>query len=307
MARLAEAYADLYEETLYNALLGSFDLEARNFYYQNPLDFGGPRYPWHGCPCCVGNIPRTLLMLPTWMYAKGDDGVYVNLFIGSETTIKDVAGTDVELVQQTNYPWDGKVAITVNPAQTKRFAVHLRTPNRDVSELYQSTPKVDGVVRLMVNGEEVEPNIERGYASIDREWKSGDKIELELPMRPQRVRASNKIAATLGLVALRYGPLMYNIETMDQPVDGALPPSAELKTEWRPDLLEGVVVIKTKFFDGTDVTAIPNYARLNRVQRTPRRPPQDGEQNSDDGGNSGGFRRRGGVGRSTVWMLEAVE
>ncbi|MHC4582222.1 MAG: glycoside hydrolase family 127 protein, partial [Planctomycetota bacterium] len=83
-------YADLYEETLYNALLGSMDMEGKNFYYQNPLDARGRRYDWHGCPCCVGNIPRTLLMLPTWMYVKSNNGIYVNLFIGSTVTIEDV-------------------------------------------------------------------------------------------------------------------------------------------------------------------------------------------------------------------------
>jgi DUF1680 family protein len=71
-------YADLYEETMYNALLGSLDLKGENFYYQNPLAGGRPRYPWHACPCCVGNIPRTLLMVPTWTYVKDDDGIYAS-------------------------------------------------------------------------------------------------------------------------------------------------------------------------------------------------------------------------------------
>ncbi len=106
-------YADLYEETFYNALLGSLDLEGRNFYYDNPLDSNVPRYPWHTCPCCVGNIPRTLLMLPTWMYARGPDSLYVNLFVGSAVTVENVAGTDVEIVQATDYPWNGKVSLTV--------------------------------------------------------------------------------------------------------------------------------------------------------------------------------------------------
>ena len=73
------------------------------------------RYPWHACPCCVGNIPRTLLMIPTWTYAKGNDGIYVNLFIGSTINVENIAGTDIEMVQKTDYPWSGKVAITVNP------------------------------------------------------------------------------------------------------------------------------------------------------------------------------------------------
>ena len=101
-------YADLYEETMYNALLGSTDLAGKNFYYTNPLDANVGRAPWHTCPCCVGNIPRTLLMMPTWVYAKSADGVYVNLFVGSTITLENVAGTDVEMVQATDYPWSGK-------------------------------------------------------------------------------------------------------------------------------------------------------------------------------------------------------
>ncbi len=79
------------------------------------------RYAWHTCPCCVGNIPRTLLMLPTWTYAKSADGVYVNLFIGSTITLENVAGTDVEMVQTTDYPWSGKVSITVNPEDAEEL------------------------------------------------------------------------------------------------------------------------------------------------------------------------------------------
>src|SRR5665811_1997619 len=71
-------YVDLYEQVMYNALLGATDLEGKNFYYDNPLDESKLRYAWHTCPCCVGNIPRTLLMFPTWVYAKASDGVYVN-------------------------------------------------------------------------------------------------------------------------------------------------------------------------------------------------------------------------------------
>ncbi len=175
-------YADLYEESMYNALLGSVDLEAKNFYYQNPLDSRGPRYPWHACPCCVGNIPRTLLMLPTWTYVKGDDGLYVNLFIGSTINVEKVAGTDVQMVQKTDYPWSGDVSITVNPAKSKKFSVRIRVPDRSVSELYAGAPACDGITSLSVNGKTIKPNIEKGYAVIKRKWKAGDRIELKLPM-----------------------------------------------------------------------------------------------------------------------------
>lgn len=265
-------YVDLYEETMYNALLGSTDLEGKHFYYTNPLDANEPRTEWHVCPCCVGNISRTLLMLPTWLYAKSNDGLNVNLFIGSTVTVENVAGTDVEMVQTTNYPWDGKVAITVNPQTHKKFSLRVRVPNRTTSALYASTPEVNGLKSLTVNGSRVKPSIEKGYAVITRNWKPGDKVELELPMDVQRVRATDKIQYDRGKVALRYGPLLYNIEKVDQDITKPLSSSAPLTPEWKRDLLGGVVAVKGSFADGSPMMAIPNYARKNRDPEEP--PPQ---------------------------------
>ena len=257
-------FADLYEETLYNALLGSMDLEGKNFYYQNPLNSRGDRYDWHGCPCCVGNIPRTLLMLPTWMYVKSGDGIYVNLFIGSTVNVGDVAGTSVQMVQATDYPWSGDVKIIINPEVEKRFAVHIRIPNRSVSELYTAYPSSDGIASICVNGSEVSPHLNNGYAVINRTWKPGDKIDLKLPMKIQRVKGIDKIEATRGQVALRYGPLIYTVEAVDQDLDHSLSSESHLTAQWNPDLLEGVMTIKGKWSDGSELTAIPNYARNNR-------------------------------------------
>jgi hypothetical protein len=261
-------YADLYEETLYNAILGGIDLEGKNFTYTNALDSGGRRYPWHGCPCCVGNLPRTLLSLPTWMYSRSADSLYVNLFIGSTVTVDNVASTRVTLVQATDYPWSGNVAITVNPAEARRFSIRIRAPNRNVSALYTASPACDGIVSLAVNGTAVTPAIERGYAVLTREWKAGDRIDLVLPMKVQRVKGSSRIAATAGRVALRYGPLIYNIESVDQDANSVLGPASELATRWEGGLLGGVLVIKGTFSDGKPLTAIPNYARLNRGGRS---------------------------------------
>ena len=122
--------ADVLEDTLYNALLGSIDLEGGNFYYQNPLVETRPRYPWHGCPCCVGNIPRTLLQLPTWTYLLGPKSVYINLFFGGTVTLPSVAGTQVTIAQKTNYPWDGKVTMTITPKRPERFFVCPLTASR---------------------------------------------------------------------------------------------------------------------------------------------------------------------------------
>ncbi|MEO7454923.1 MAG: beta-L-arabinofuranosidase domain-containing protein [Gemmatimonadaceae bacterium] len=267
-------YADLFEQTLYNALLGALDIEGTKFFYTNPLAQTGPRSAWHSVPCCTGNIPRTLLMLPTWMYSKDTNAIQVNLFVGSRVTVADVAGTDVEMVQDTNYPWDGAVAITVNPRLRKQFAVRIRVPDRDVSALYTATPTANGLTSVSVNGRAVKPVMVDGYASITRTWIAGDRIEFVLPMQVQRVRSDARVTANVDRVALRYGPLVYNIEKVDQDIDGVLAPDAALATEWRGDLLGGVKVITGAFANGAPLLAIPNYARFNRNPPAPPPPPK---------------------------------
>ena len=258
-------YADLYEQTMYNALLGGVDLAGQNFCYTNPL-INTRRTPWHVCPCCVGNIPRTLLMVPTWSYVKGKDALYVNMFVGSRIHVGKIAGTNVEVVQKTNYPWSGKISITVNPEEAKTFALHVRIPNGSTSKLYTETPVVNGVTSFAVNGHELKPRIEKGYAVVTREWKAGDRIDLELPMEPQRVTADSRIQADANMVALKYGPLLYNVETADQHnIEQGLS-NAPLKAEWRPDLLGGVMAITGPGQDGTPMLAVPNYARMNRIE-----------------------------------------
>ena len=262
-------YADNYEETMYNALLGSLDLDGKNYYYTNPLDASTGRSSWHSCPCCVGNIARTLLMVPTWTYATSLDGIYLNMYIGSTVTLERVAGTDVVMVQETDYPWGGKIAITVNPKKAKTFALRLRIPNRATSKLYKSVPEVSGLIFLAVNGKAVKPAVDKGYAMIERNWKAGDRVELELPLEVQRVKAVEQIAATRGKVALRYGPLIYNFEKVDQDITKPLADNAALTAEWRPDFLGGTTVITGQFADGSRLLAVPNYARLNRQKDLP--------------------------------------
>jgi DUF1680 family protein len=170
----------------------------------------------------------------------------------------------VELVQTTNYPWDGKVSIAVNPASPRTFAIKVRVPQRDVSELYSATPKADGINTLRVNSKVTKAEVIKGYAVIERAWKKGDRIDFELPMPVQRVYASDKIAADKGKVALRVGPLVYNIESVDQNIHGKLDPKTPLSVEWNGALLNGVNVITGKFADGSPLKAVPNFARYNR-------------------------------------------
>lgn len=262
-------YADLYETTLYNAILGDVDLEGQNFTYTNSLDSSQKRYKWHVCPCCVGNIPRTLLMLPTWMYATSNDDLFINLYAGSTVTAGKIGGTTVEIVQKTDYPWDGKVHITLNPKQAADFTVNLRAPRREVSELYAASPASDGMTSLMLNGELVDSKPDAsGYVKIKRTWKAGDTLEFVLPLEVQTITPSDKVAATRGRVALQRGPLIYNIESVDQNVELLITPGAKFQPKWSPELLDGVMTIHGQFTDGSPLLAIPNYARLNRGGRS---------------------------------------
>ncbi|MDR2883443.1 MAG: glycoside hydrolase family 127 protein [Alistipes sp.] len=272
------SYVDQYEETMYNALLGSMSMDGRTFWYQNPLTDVVDRYGWHNCPCCVGNIPRTLLMIPTWTYVTSPTGIYVNMFIGSTINVERAVGTDVEMVQKTDYPWSGRVSITVNPSEDKEFTLYVRVPDRKTSELYDSTPAVSGLLSLSVNGRTVEPVVDRGYAAIKRTWRKGDTVDFELPMEVQRVTADERIEADRGKVALRYGPMIYNFEEVDNGSainEGSLGGGA-LRAEWDPSMMGGMMVIRGSWADGKPMTAIPNYARMNRnpprdpAVRTPR-------------------------------------
>jgi DUF1680 family protein len=194
------------------------------------------------------------------------------LFVGSRIHVGKVAGTSVEMIQKTEYPWKGSISITVNPDEAKTFSVYVRIPERTTSKLYMESPRVSGMKRFAVNGAELVPEIRRGYAVVTREWKAGDRIDFELPMEPQRVVADSRINADAQLVALKYGPLIYNVEAADNDnLEGKLS-DAPLRTEWRPGLLGGVMVITGKWQDGSPLLAVPNFARMNRNGSPPDYP-----------------------------------
>jgi len=268
-------FADLYEQTFYNALLGGYALDGKSFTYTNPL-LNTERAKWHVCPCCVGNFPRTLLMIPTWSYARAKDALFVNLYIGGRVNVGSVAGTEVEMHQQTEYPWKGSIALTVTPKNEAKFAIHLRIPDRQTSRLYRSTPEVRGYKSIKLNGVEVHPEIVNGYVAIERTWKAGDRIEVELPMEPQRIVADSRVEADRDRIALQYGPLIFNVEAQDN--DGDISrqlSSAPITPRFRPDLLGGILTLEGKWSDGRTMVAIPHYARMNRTGVAPAEYPND--------------------------------
>jgi len=140
----------------------------------------------------------------------------------------------------------------------------VRVPDHTTSILYKHSPSVSGLKSLSVNGKTVPIKMNRGYAEIKRKWKKDDVIDFEMPMEIQTIKADERIVADGGRIALRYGPLIYNVEKADQPDIDKYIGTGPLKAEWKADLLGGVMTIKGNWSDGTPLLAIPNYARCNR-------------------------------------------
>lgn len=246
-------HADIVERVLYNGFLSGVALDGRTFFYVNPLASDGThhREPFYPCACCPTNVVRTLPSLPGYVYARDDKQIYVNLYVGGTANVT-LGDRQVTLTQETNYPWDGKVTLAVSPATPGEFSVNLRIP------------EWCDAATVAVNGQPVEKlDIERGYARIDRQWKPGDAVELNLPMEVRRIEAHPRVAADAGRVTVQRGPVVYCFEAVDNqvPIDQILlAEDPKFRAEIRPELLGGVIVVKAVNQDGRDLTAIPYYA-----------------------------------------------
>ena len=259
-------YVDVAERVLYNNILGAVELSGENFFYQNPLRSSRKRYPWHGCPCCVANIPRALLAIKDRMYSlnAGGDVLCVNHYVAGRAEIADVAGAPLTIEQQTKYPWEGQVVLTLTPAKAATFTLAVRIPGRAESKLYTARPDLSGRYTLKVNGQAVRATLADGYARVKRTWAAGDRVELDLPMDVQRVHADERVQADRGRVALQRGPIVFSVESVDHAEDVrglVLKPDAPLRAAWAPELLGGVMTIEC---ESPKLRAVPNYARLNR-------------------------------------------
>jgi len=284
-------YIDVMERSLYNNVLSGISMDGKTFFYPNvsATNHGKERSHWFGCACCPSNITRFLASVGGYMYGVRDDAIYVNLFGQSDAEVK-LGENTVKLSQKTEYPWDGKIAITVSPEKAGKFALKIRVPgwsrNEPLpSDLYSVAPgnEIQCEFFCEVNGKDAKPKLSDGYAVITRDWKAGDIVKIDLPMKAQRILCNEKVAANRGLVALQRGPLVYCVEHPEVPdVDIAgliLPDDAELTVERRDDLLQGVTVIsgtgkasaRTKDGKGKKIvddlvkfTAIPYYAWSHR-------------------------------------------
>ncbi|MDE5907022.1 MAG: glycoside hydrolase family 127 protein, partial [Alistipes sp.] len=247
-------YYDVLERTLYNGLISGVSLDGGGFFYPNPLESIGQhqRQPWFGCACCPSNICRFIPSLPGYIYAVKDDALYVNLFMANTMTHK-VGGKAVTIRQETSYPWDGTVDLTVEKSSNKPFALKLRIPgwarNEVVpSDLYSYDDGKRPAYKVLLNGREVQAELEQGYFTIDRKWRKGDRVTLELSMEPRVVKANGKVEADLGRVAVERGPVVYCAEWPDNEFDVRgiiLNREPAFEVVKRPDLLYGLDQIKT--------------------------------------------------------------
>jgi DUF1680 family protein len=242
-------YIDVLERTLYNGLLSGVALSGDSFFYVNPLASNGDRArkPWFDCSCCPTNVVRFMPSLPGYIYAQRDGVVYVNLFIAGRGKLR-VGDQPVELVQETRYPWDGDVRISVKPEKPTDFALYIRVPGWATdqpvpSDLYRFLDRAPEPVTLKVNGAATPLDLEKGYAKAKRTWQVGDKVELHLPVPVRRVVAAPQVKDDADRVALQRGPLVYCAEAVDNgghALGLVLPDTAVLTTREEPDLLGGI-------------------------------------------------------------------
>jgi DUF1680 family protein len=230
-------YADLLEQTLYNAMLPGVSLDGETYFYQNPLADEGNhhRQTWFGTACCPPNVARTLASLPGYLYGVSEEGILVHLYAASVAHIPLADGRLVALRQETRYPWDGEIAVEIDGEG--EFSLMLRIP-----------AWCEEGATLAVNGAPVADALVPGsYAAVRRQWRPGDTVCLRLPMPVRRVESHPYVVENAGRVALRRGPLLYCLEHIDNPAaaldDIELPDEASFRTDVRPDLLGGVVAL----------------------------------------------------------------
>lgn len=289
-------YIDILERSLYNGFLAGIGMDGRSFYYVNPLACDGvyqfnrdekmTRQPWYGTSCCPTNIVRLLPSLSGYVYAVGEREIFVNLYVASKVETS-LAGANITIEQETDYPWDGDIDINLTVAQPATFALRLRIPSFAQgkplpSSLYRYLDDCGETVALTVDGEELSVELRDGYIEISRRWSGLSRISLRLPMPIRRVLAHQAVADLEGMVALERGPLVYALEEEDngRVLDLALSDSSPLTITREPNLLGGITSIsgEAQAPNGAPraFTAVPYYAWGHR-----------------------------GAGEMTVWLLRA--
>ncbi len=279
-------YADIVELTLYNSILSGVSLNGLDFCYTNPLAvsdkfpytmrWSGGRIPYIALSnCCPPNTVRTISEVQNYVYNLSDEGLYVNLYGGSQLKTNLKNGENIQVTQTTDYPWDGQISLTIDKAPKKSFTLSMRIPGWCKG------------ATISVNGEKEEANLESGsYAQITRTWKNGDKVELNLPMEAKLIETNPLVEETRNQIAVKRGPVVYCLESNDLskqdifqvviPSDIKFTPIGMNIDNSKFAALEGQAYIDNNNWDNTlyrevspikqlnPVTLIPYYAWGNR-------------------------------------------
>ena len=214
-------YVDVLEKSLYNAALDGLSLSGDRFFYDNPLSSEGQhsRSAWFGTACCPANIARLVASLGNYIYGKSENGIWVNLFVNSNTRM-DMGMDSVSVATETNYPWEGGVSLKIDPDSRQKFTVRIRIPgwaNGEASPgaLYRFVQDKPKPIVFLVNGKKIETKMENGYLSIERVWERGDQISFSFPMETLQIRAKDSLRNDADKIALQRGPMVYCIEGAD--------------------------------------------------------------------------------------------
>lgn len=242
-------YADIMELVMFNSALSGISVDGKNYFYANPLrmingarDYksteSAVREPYLDCFCCPPNLVRTIAKLSGWAYSLTENGLAVNMYGGNHLKTQLLNGEEIELNQESQYPWDGAVKITVEKCQKKPFAIALRIPGW-----------AEGST-ITINGEKYStPIVADTYVQLERKWKKGDVIDFVMPMEVKREEGHPRIEEVRNQVAIQRGPVIYCAETPDLPqgtsiLDVYLPYSSQLTPEYKQNLLGGLTVVK---------------------------------------------------------------
>ena len=281
-------YMDVLERSLYNGVLSGISLDGKKFFYPNVLscdEGGSERSEWFNCSCCPSNLARFIPSIPGYVYATSEKGVYVNLYGGNKADVTLNNGKHVNISQETTYPWNGNIKMTLNPEGKQHFNLMLRIPGwvegQPVpSDLYRYVNAGGKKIEVKVNGKVQNAAIEKGYAVLSGNWKKGDVVELNLPMEVHEVMANDKVEADRNHMCIERGPIVYCAEFKDNNgsvLNYVLKPNTNFKATPAPAMFDGVTVLKgtTDRIIAEDnfkvikpvkdaITLIPYYARSHR-------------------------------------------
>jgi len=265
LAASADArFTDVLERALYNGINSGMSLDGRTYCYRNPLAFdpggnaadrhapeGNIRNPWYDTTCCPPNLERTFASLPGYFYSTSDDGVYVHLYDNSTFNWHLHDGTALRIHQQTHYPWESEVRLTITPEQPADFTLHVRIPAWSRQTTLRVNGNWIGDGSVLGNSSGHSSPIRAGYLPIRRRWGPGDTVEIFFDMSTRLLKANPAVNEDRGRVAFQRGPVVFCMEMLDQPAAAQSPDlvaytahlNAASASRFEPDLLGGVVVL----------------------------------------------------------------